>query len=286
MTTIKAWIYASRPRTLAGAVAPVAVALMAAWRHGGASAFIWQAAVLCLLFALLMQIDANFINDYYDCKRGRDGDGRLGPERACAQGWIAPEAMWRGIVITTVLSCLSGLPLIVYGGWRLVVVGVACVVAAFLYTTLLAQHAMGDLLVIVFFGLVPVCATYYVQLSIVPTCIFLLGLSVGLATECLLLVNNFRDRHEDERCGKRTLVVIIGERATLVLYALCGICAVLLAIPLTDKWYLVSFYLIPHLATAYNMYSIHHGRQLNAMLAQTSFNILIFALLTIISISL
>ena len=118
--SLKAWILAARPKTLAGAVAPVLV--------GAALGFAvlltygrWRTGVipfgLCVLFALAMQIDANFINDYFDFKKGADSTERLGPERACSQGWITPSAMKTGIIITTVISVLIGLPLIHYGGW-------------------------------------------------------------------------------------------------------------------------------------------------------------------------
>ena len=290
MTRIKAWIFAARPRTLAGAVAPVAVSLAAAWRDiGNPGLFAWTPAVLCLIFALLMQIDANFINDYYDCKKGRDDGERLGPERACAQGWITTDSMWRGIVITSVLACLTGLPLIFWGGFELIAIGALCLIGAFLYTTHLAQRALGDLLVIVFFGIVPVCVTYYIQVLTCPLHIVLVGLAVGLATECLLLINNYRDRDDDTRHGKRTLVVLIGERPTEFLYASCGIAAValvaiasLFTFGISPLWPMA--YLLPHFATTRRMHIINHGRELNLILAQTARNILIFAALTTLSI--
>ena len=162
----RAWWLAARPKTLTGAMAPVMMALSAAWKdlNAGGNAFMWTPALLCLLFALLMQIDANFVNDYFDFKKGRDNrETRLGPPRACSEGWITPKAMKIGIGITTALACLTGLPLVLWGGWWLVAIGVACVLFCFLYTTLLAGLGLGDLLVLVFFGLVPVCATSYIQ---------------------------------------------------------------------------------------------------------------------------
>lgn len=270
----KAWFLAARPKTLSGAVAPVAVALSAAWTDGGRLA--WQPAVLCALFALLMQIDANFVNDYLDFMNGTDGRDRLGPERACAQGWITPGAMRRGIAVATVASCLAGLPLVWWGGWAMLPVGATCVVACFLYTTSLSRIAMGDLLVLLFFGIVPVCTTYYLQTRTVTLPVVLAAVAMGLATDCLLLVNNYRDRETDRRAGKRTLVVLIGSRATEWLYLLFGLAAALLV---ASQTVLPVLYLPLHLSNALRMRRLRAGRALNAVLGRTALAILLFAVL-------
>ena len=114
-----AWMLAARPKTLTGAAVPVMIGVSAAWNDGF---FRPVPALLCFLFAFLMQIDANFINDYYDFQKGLDDEKRLGPKRACAEGWITLPAMRRGIICTTLLSCLTGLPLVWYGGWTMVLV--------------------------------------------------------------------------------------------------------------------------------------------------------------------
>lgn len=270
----KAWFLAARPKTLSGAVAPVAVALSAAWTDGGRLA--WQPAVLCALFALLMQIDANFVNDYLDFMNGTDGRDRLGPERACAQGWITPGAMRQGIAVATVASCLAGLPLVWWGGWAMLPVGATCVVACFLYTTSLSRIAMGDLLVLLFFGIVPVCTTYYLQTRTATLPVVLAAVAMGLATDCLLLVNNYRDRETDRRAGKRTLVVLIGSRATEWLYLLFGLAAVLLV---ASQTVLPVLYLPLHLSNALRMRRLRAGRALNAVLGRTALAILLFAVL-------
>lgn len=250
------------------------------WRDLGAPGFQWIPAVLCVIFALLMQVDANFINDYYDCIRGVDGNDRLGPERACQQGWITLPAMKRGIWITTAISCMTGLPLILWGGWSMVLVGIACVVFCFLYTTLLARLGLGDALVLVFFGLVPVAATYYLQTQQINSVVLLLGLAIGLVTDCLLLVNNYRDRETDVKHNKHTLVTTIGEKPTEWLYLFCGIIACVLVYLAIGKWALVSccIYLPPHLATWSAMKRIHKGKALNSVLGKTAFNILLFGI--------
>jgi len=294
--SLKAWLLAARPKTLTGAAAPVIIALALAWVDaklylppiGQSQVFQWVPAVLCLLFALLMQIDANFINDYFDCLNGVDGEERLGPKRACAQGWVSLRAMQIAIAGTTCLSILVGLPTILWGGMELFLVGIVCVLFAFLYTTCLSRMGMGDLLVLIFFGLVPVCITYYVQLHTVTRPVLAMGIAMGLITDTLLIVNNYRDRDTDKECGKNTLVVSIGQRATEWLYLALGIAGILLCQFMWTvegrHWaaILPILYLIPHALTWRKMCKINHGRQLNKVLGETARNIFLFALLVAI----
>ena len=159
--SIEAWLLAARPKTLAGAAVPVMIAVALALKTTGWSHFRLIPAVLCFLFAFLMQIDSNFINDYFDFIKGTDDtEKRLGPRRACAQGWVKPQSMRYAIALTTIAACVAGLPLIFYGGVEMILVGAVCVVFCFLYTTYLSYVGLGDVLVLVFFGLVPVCITY------------------------------------------------------------------------------------------------------------------------------
>ena len=132
----RSWVLAARPKTLTGAAVPVMIGLSMAYADQSASTpFHWIPAFLCLLFAFIMQVDANFINDYFDFIHGNDDETRLGPKRACAMGWVSVAKMKRAIAITTVLACVIGLPLIYYGGFEMVAVGLLCVVFCFLYTT-------------------------------------------------------------------------------------------------------------------------------------------------------
>jgi len=235
----------------------------------------WAPAVLCILFALLMQVDANLVNDFLDYRGGIDGEDRLGPPRACAQGWITPGAMQRGIAAVTTVACLIGLPLVLWGGWWMVAIGAACVVGCLLYSTL-ARLALGDVLVVVFFGIVPVCTTYYLQAGHVDRDVFLASLAMGFVTDCLLVVNNFRDRDTDRRVGKRTIPNLIGERRTYILYALLGAAACALVYSQTR---LPIFYLAVNFYIVSRMQRIRRGRELNKMLGQTAASILLFALL-------
>lgn len=228
VNSFKAWILASRPKTLSGAAVPVMIGTALAMRDASLDIRIVP-AVLCFLFAFLMQIDANFVNDYFDYVKGTDDENRLGPKRACAQGWITEKAMRRGMALTTVLSCMVGLPLVVYGGWHMIVVGVVCVVFCFLYTTCLSYMGLGDVLVLLFFGFVPVCLTYYLDMPsgapLFSQEVVWTSLACGLVIDTLLVVNNYRDIDNDRRSGKKTLVVRIGARASEKLYLGLGLTA-------------------------------------------------------------
>lgn len=283
---LKYWILAARPKTLTAALIPVCTATALAFAQGHGR---WLPAVVCMLFAALMQIAANFINDLFDFKKGTDREDRLGPERACAQGWITPQAMKRGIGVMLVLACVVGCCLLPYGGWVLVGIGVACVVFAFLYTTLLSYMGCGDVLVWVFFGLVPVCGTYYVQAQMLTPSVWWLAVACGLVIDTLLVLNNYRDREQDAQSGKRTLIVALGERFGSMFYFLQGVagyaCVAALAI-YGHTWAAVlpALYLVPHFMTWRTMTTIRYGRELNRVLGLTSRNMLIFAMLTVLAL--
>ena len=280
----RAWVLASRPKTLAAAAVPVLVGCALAYSDG---CFRWPEALLCTLFAFLMQIDANLINDLFDYLKGSDRGDRLGPRRACAEGWIAPRAMKRGILCTTLVACVAGLGLLRYGGPELIAVGAVCVLFAFLYTAgpyPLAYHGWGDLLVVLFFGFVPVGCIYYIMCHSWTADAAVASLACGLAIDTLLMLNNYRDREQDARSGKRTLVVRLGARAGSGLYLALGFAAATLCLPLLcdgriGAAALPLLYLAPHTATWRRMVRIGRGRELNAILGATSRNILLFGIL-------
>ena len=281
--SLKAWILAARPKTLTGASVPVMIALALAWANGGQDGFKFLPAVLCMLFAFVMQIDANFVNDYFDFKSGKDDEERLGPPRACQMGWIDAPIMLRGIIACTVLACIIGLPLAFLAGWEMIVIGALCVLFCFLYTTFMAQHAMGDVLVLVFFGLVPVCATYYIQSGNITPTVVAAAIACGLVIDTLLVVNNYRDIHNDARAGKRTLIVAIGERAGRALYLCLGFVACIIGIVFAVDGHLwatllPAVYLLLHVKAYRNMVRIGEGRELNNVLAETARNMFIYGL--------
>lgn len=282
--SIKAWILAARPKTLAAAATPVLLGCALAYTAG---AFQWIPALLCFLFAFSMQIDANFINDYYDYLKGSDREDRLGPERACAQGWITLSAMKKGMIITTLLSCCWGLLLLRYCGLEMIPVGMLCVLFAFLYTAgpyPLAYHGWGDVLVIVFFGFVPVGCTYYTMAHDWTWNVTIACAACGLVSDLLLMLNNYRDRDQDKISGKRTLVVRFGEAAGRWAYLILGILAVGLCSFYAFNGYLLAsllplLFLIPHVATWREMTRIFQGKALNRVLGKTARNIVWFGLL-------
>lgn len=209
----RVWVEATRPRTLPAAVAPVLVGTALAWHDG---AFQAGAALLCLGFALLVQVGTNFANDYYDFRRGADTAARVGPRRAVAAGLIAPEVMYRAMLAVFAAAFLVGLGLIAWGGPWLIAIGVASIVCGIAYTGgpwPLAYHGLGDLFVFLFFGLVAVGGTYLVQAGHWPLQALLAGVAPGLLAANILVVNNYRDVETDAAANKRTLVVRWGRPA-------------------------------------------------------------------------
>lgn len=191
-------------------MAPVLVGSALAWAD---EAFDGLAASLCLLFALLIQIGTNFANDYYDFIKGADTAARVGPRRAVAAGLIAPATMKRAMVSVFTIAFLSGLSLILWGGPWLLVIGVASVVCGIAYTGgpwPLGYHGLGDVFVFVFFGLVAVCTTYFVQTGGVTLEVWVAAVPIGLLAANILVVNNYRDVETDAAARKRTLVVRFG----------------------------------------------------------------------------
>ena len=296
--SVKAWLLATRPKTLSAAAVPVMIGTAFAWRNTSEQ-FNWIPAILCLLFAWIMQIDSNLVNDYFDFKKGNDDETRLGPKRACSEGWITSDAMVWGILITTLLGCMTGIPLILYGGLEMVMVGIACVVFCFLYTTLFSYHGLGDILVLLFFGIIPVCCTYYVCMPLhqqIPTGeVIASSIACGLAIDALLIVNNYRDIDNDRSNGKITLAVRWGESKTRRLYESIGYIAAGIMIILVffdlyqiDKliptYALYLIYIILHRQSYKEMKRINKGAKLNQVLGLTARNILVFGLLSVAAI--
>lgn len=296
--SVKAWLLATRPKTLSAAAVPVMIGTAFAWRNTSEQ-FNWIPAILCLLFAWIMQIDSNLVNDYFDFKKGNDDETRLGPKRACSEGWIASDAMVWGILITTLLGCMTGIPLILYGGLEMVMVGIACVVFCFLYTTLFSYHGLGDILVLLFFGIIPVCCTYYVCMPLhqqIPTGeVIASSIACGLAIDALLIVNNYRDIDNDRSNGKITLAVRLGESKTRRLYESIGYIAAGIMIILVffdlyqiDKliptYALYLIYIILHRQSYKEMKRINKGAKLNQVLGLTARNILVFGFLSVTAI--
>ena len=281
--SLKAWFLASRPKTLTAGATPVIVASALAFHDGNFHA---PPALICLVFAVLAQIISNFANDYFDYRKGSDNTERLGPKRAVAEGWIAPKTMLLVTLGLCVVNSILGLLLLFYGGWFLIAVGTAVVIFALAYSGgpyPLAYHGWGDVCVFVFFGIVPVGFTYYVQSQTWPLSATICGAAVGLVVINILVANNYRDRFSDAKVGKKTSIVLFGERFGRYFYLTNGVVAVLLC-----QWFwrdhaltaavFPAIFLIFHIATWRKMIAIGSGRELVPVLEQTAGNALIFGL--------
>jgi 1,4-dihydroxy-2-naphthoate octaprenyltransferase len=281
---------AARPKTLAASASPVVAASALAWRDG---AFDALPALLCLGVALLAQIAANLANDYFDFKKGADDETRLGQPRAVASGWIAPKTMLVAALATLAAACLCGCGLLSFGPWRVLLpVGAAvalCVPAYSAGPYPLAYKGWGDVCVLLFYGIVPVCFTYYVQARAFTADAAWLSLALGFLSVNILLVNNYRDVAQDRAAGKRTTVVIFGRRFGRALYLADALLAVACAWP--AYWRLDWRWWLPFLAFAALQLSTwrgmvrRDGAALNGTLEQTARNVFLFALLLAAALS-
>ena len=207
------WLVAARPKTLSAAVVPVLVGSALAAHEP--AAITWWVFVCALFGAVLIQIATNFINDALDFKKGTDTGERLGPLRVTAAGLLNADAVMQGAWICLILAALCGIPLLYRGGWPMLLVGLASIMAAYAYTGgpyPLAYHGLGELFVILFFGLMAVGGTFYAHsLQLTPS-VLLAGLATGSLAAVLIVINNLRDIEGDRRSNKRTLAARFGER--------------------------------------------------------------------------
>ena len=215
-----AWLLACRPKTLPVSLSPVLLGTAIAWHEGGVLRG-WP-LLAAALAAALIQIGTNLFNDAGDFLRGTDTPERLGPQRASAQGWLTPEAVTIGAWLCFLLAFLCGIFLAWHGGWPIVLIGLASLAAGWSYTggpKPIAYGPLGELFVLVFFGLVAVGGSYYLQtLDITPVAL-LASTLLGLHAAAVITVNNYRDQVGDARSCKMTLAVRLGPALTCHLYA-------------------------------------------------------------------
>jgi len=270
------WLLAIRLRTLPAAAAPVVLATgIAASRQTMAV----LPAFAALVGALLIQIATNLANDYFDGVKGSDNEDRVGPTRVVQAGLLPPDAVLRATFVVLGAALFVGIYLVWVGGWPIVVIGILSLICAIAYTGgpfPLAYHGLGDLFAFVFFGLVAVGGTYWVQALELPVDLLLAGVGLGALTTAILVVNNLRDIESDERAGKRTLAVILGETGSRLEYLLLILVAALvpfLGIALFDwsPWTLIaSAGLLPLLRTVATILTYHDPLELNAALGETA----------------
>ena len=281
---IKNWISASRPRTLPTSGAPVILATSYAWQ---AEKVNWKVFVICMLFALAAQIASNFANDYFDFKHGSDKPNRVGPRRAVASGDIKPQTMLRATIITLAIAAVLGCMLIPIGSWPLVVLGAIIILFALAYSAgpyPLSYHGLGEVTVFIFFGIVPVTATYWLQTSEVSVSVVIGAAVMGLLSSNILLVNNYRDYETDKIDGKRTSVVILGRKFAIVTYLVNGILATLMLCVSYIGVVFALLFLFLHIKTWMGLKK-SEGTALNAYIGLTARNQLLFTIIYVIVVS-
>jgi 1,4-dihydroxy-2-naphthoate octaprenyltransferase len=289
--SVSHWVLAARPKTLSAASVPVLVGSACAFALGR-----WQPgpALAALGGALLLQIGANFANDVYDYEKGADTAERLGPTRAVQAGLISPAAMKRGMYVVFALALLLGLYLTFVAGPIILGIGIVSILSAVAYTGgpyPLGYNGLGDLFVFVFFGLVAVCGTSFVQLGHVPPLAVWCSLPVGALATAILVVNNLRDHEQDARVGKRTLAVRWGERAVIYEYGLLLALAYAVPLYLATSAHRGLFVLLPLVTLPLGRklmraVATERGSDLNARLAGTAKLLLLFGLLLTLGIAL
>lgn len=269
------------PVSVAGVIAGTGCAIML-------GSFKAVPALTCLSFAILAQIASNFGNEYYDFKNGIDRKGRAGFRRGVTEGEIAPQSMKTATFAVLALAAAVGCTMLLYGPWWLILVGVMIMIFALAYSTgpyPLSHHGLGDLAVVIFFGIIPVTLTCFLQTGvwegmgiITPT-----SVSVGLLAANVLIVNNYRDMEDDAAVGKRTTVVIFGRKFTSIVYLLFGITGMAVMIPVWTRlplwaWTVPSIYMVLHLKTWMTLRDTA-GAGLNPLLGRTAVNLLTFSVL-------
>ena len=292
MKQLKIWIEALRLRTLPVSLSGVVIAVALAHYSGCLQ---WTPAVLCLLFALLAQIVSNLANEYYDYLRGADKKGRVGPRRGVTEGDIKPDTLKWVTVCTLAAACAVGCGLLFYCPWWLLVVGVVIALAALAYSAgpyPLSYHGLGEAAVFVFFGLVPVNLTYFIQSGTFDAIVVFASISIGLMGVNVLLVNNYRDMEDDIDAGKHTSVVIFGRKLAATAYLINGFVAVSILSPLWVRLTLFSSWLCLVPAVVYlaihtaNWWKLCHstGAALNPLLGATARAMLLFTALLAVAL--
>ncbi len=283
-SALQIWLLAARPKTLPAAAVPVIVGTAVAISE---DVFRLLPALAALVAALLIQIGTNLANDVFDYKKGTDAAGRLGPLRVTQAGLLTPDQVMAGMGLIFGLAVLIGVYLSVVGGWPVVVIGVLSIASGIAYTGgpfPLGYNGLGDLFVFIFFGLVAVCGTYYVQAGAVSAAVCWAAFPVGLLATALLVVNNLRDIHTDRAAGKRTLAVRLGVTGARAEYLLLVGLAYLTPLPMvlvgeTGPWSFSVWLSLPLFVPLVRLILHREGRVLNQALAGTARLELVYGLL-------
>jgi 1,4-dihydroxy-2-naphthoate polyprenyltransferase len=282
---LRLWLVAARPRTLPAAVAPVLVGTSLAASEDVFKPLRFAAALLGSIF---IQIGTNLANDYSDARRGADTEDRLGPVRVTAGGLMPPRRVLIGTWVAFGIAVAAGCYLAAVAGWQLLVVGVVSIAAGVLYTggpRPYGYEGLGELFVFIFFGLVAVGGSYFVQTEELRWEAVALGVPVGLLAAAVLVVNNVRDIETDRRAGKRTLAVRLGRERAVRVYAVM-LALAFLAVSIIaivgdlEAWILLALLSMPlAIPLAPTLSTRRDGPALNKLLADTGRLLAVFSLL-------
>jgi 1,4-dihydroxy-2-naphthoate octaprenyltransferase len=251
-------------------------------------------AFCCLLGAVLLQIGVNLANDYFDCKNNIDSKERLGPVRVTQSGLISPIAVKRGMIVCLFLAAMVFFYLALVGGWPIVLIGAASVLAALAYSGgpyPLASHGLGEIFVFIFFGLVAVGGTYLVQAGQLTWMVLLAAIPPGLLITAIMVVNNLRDIDTDRKAGKKTLAVILGRNRTIAEYKLLLFLSYLVPLAMISAGIATIMILLPMLTLPLawlttKRISYEKGASLNDLLAVTAKLSLLYSLLFAVGLAL
>jgi 1,4-dihydroxy-2-naphthoate octaprenyltransferase len=278
------WWLAIRPRTLPAAASGVVMGSALAWKDWS---FQLLPALAALFVALLLQIGSNVANDVYDFERGADTVERHGPLRVTQARLLTPTQVKRGMWVIFGLAALCGLYLAYVRGWFVILIGIAAIISAIAYTGgpfPLGYHGLGDIFVFIFFGLIAVTGTYYVQVGSISAAAWWMSVPVGLIITAILVVNNLRDIENDHAAGKHTLAVMLGAKASRVEYVLCVgiaylILPVLVLMKIVPATALLAWVSLPIAIQSTRIVFKQKGRPLNAALAGTGQTVLVYSIL-------
>jgi 1,4-dihydroxy-2-naphthoate octaprenyltransferase len=283
------WWLAARPKTLTLAAVPVLVGCALAWAEGAGHA--WLAAAVAFIAALLIQAGTNLHNDTADFERGNDRADRIGPARATASGWASPAAVRRAAIIAFAIAFAGGTYLVYVGGWPIFIVGVVSIAAGWAYSggpRPISYTPLGELFVLVFFGLVAVAGSYYLQSGHVTLTALVAGVAVGCPAAAVLMVNNYRDLDTDRAAGRRTLAAVLGRDRARHAYAAMILSPFAIAVALAAMAHpgaLLSLLALPNgVGLVRQLGRAADGEALNEMLGATARQQVIFGILLAVGV--
>lgn len=280
---MREWILAARLKTLLVSMASVIMAVALSSKYVEIQ---WLPAAICLVFAVMAQIVSNFVNDYCDGVRGSDSE-RLGPERMVASGKITPKKMLRGTLVMVALSFALGCTLLYWGGLILLPFGIVILLCAVGYSMgpfPFSRHALGDVAVILFYGIVPVALTFYIQTKMMNFQVVASGLAMGIVTDNLLIVNNYRDADQDAENGKLTTVVLFGKKIMKLMFYSNPLIGVGLGFYFMKDianpiiWFLASIPFLVYFTMVSVKFTKAEGRGFNKLIGMSSMGAVLFAI--------